>query len=600
MRRRLAVLATVAAVGVVGVGMPSFSTAAFSARTASTATVQAAVDWTPPQVAMTHPGPTLKGTVALAATASDAETGVKDVVIQHQPVGSSTWTTVCTTTTAPYTCSWATTAVPDGQYDLRARATDNAGYATTSASVRTTVANNVLVVLADPADVVRGTVPLSTTVHSGGTATWTVRVEYTPTGTTSWKSICTNLAAPYTCQWATTGYANAEYDLRAVATSGGATVTSAVVVGVLVDNLAPTVTMTDPGTPLRGTVTLAAVADDAHSGVAQVVVQAAPAGTTTFTELCTVTTAPWSCRYDTTRLVDGTYDLRAVATDVAGNTATSSSVRNRAVDNTVSAVSLEDPGTYLSGRVTLLASASSTAGVTSVTIQRAVAGGTTWTDVCTVTTSPYSCSWDTATVPDGRYDLRAVLVDRTGGVTVSAVVAGRVVDNVPFRAVDVQTANGGGTPGKMDAGDTMTFTYSQQAALGTISPGWNGSAVPVTLRIRDGNLLNLGNKGDTIDVQRTGSVVNLGSVNLREDYVKSSKTATFTATMTGGTVTAPDGTVRTTVTITLGALASGGGTRTVTTAAAMVWTPSGSVTDLLGLPCSTAPVTELGALDREF
>ena len=75
-----------------------------------------------------------------------------------------------------------------------------------------------------------------------------------------------------------------------------------------------------------------------------------------------------------------------MATDAAGNATTSAVIANRVVDNTVSSVSLNDPGTYLSGTVTLTAVANSTAGVTSVRIQRAPTGSSTWTDVCTDTT----------------------------------------------------------------------------------------------------------------------------------------------------------------------------------------------------------------------
>lgn len=127
----------------------------------------------------------------------------------------------------------------DGSYDLRATATDAAGYSTTSATVRTTVANSVLVVLTSPGKVVRGTVPLTTSLHNGGTSTYTVRVQYSLAGANVWKDICTNLASPYSCSWVTTEYTNDYYDLRSVAFSGRSTYVSAMVVDVLVDNLAP-------------------------------------------------------------------------------------------------------------------------------------------------------------------------------------------------------------------------------------------------------------------------------------------------------------------------------------------------------------------------
>jgi hypothetical protein len=61
-----------------------------------------------------------------------------------------------------------------------------------------------------------------------------------------------------------------------------------------------------------------------------------------------------------------------------------------------------------------------------------------------------------------------------------------------------------------------------------------------------------------------------------------------------------DGQTATVVTVTVGPLLSGGALRTEGAAAAMTWSPSGLATDLSGNPCSIAPVTELGALDKDF
>lgn len=584
----------------VSLGISAVASAGFDAATSATATVRAAADWTPPAVALASPGSSVKDTVTLTVSASDAEAGIREVVVEHLPPGGPSWSTLCTDSTAPYTCGWDTRATADGSHALRARATDNTGLSSVSETVTTTVANSLLVVLGDPGAVVRGTVTLPVTLHNPGLLTWSVRVEYAVAGTNSWKSLCPSVALTSSCTWNTTSFANDYVDLRAVATSGLTTHYSAVITDVLVDNLAPVVTMTDPGTPLRGTVTLAATASDAHSGVAQVVIQRAPQGTTAWTATCTLTSVPWSCRFDTTQVTDGSWSFRAVATDAAGNATTSPAVGNRVVDNTVSSVSLEDPGAYLTGTVALTSSASSTAGVTRVSVQHTPAGTASWTDTCSATGTPYSCSWDTTTVADGPYDLRAVLTDGTGKVTVSGVVAARRVDNSPLRGVDVQAVNGGATAGRLDAGDVVTFTWNRPVNLGTVSPGWTGAATAVSLRLRDGNLLALGNKGDTFDVQRAGSTVNLGSVNLRQELIKTNKTAVLSATMTAATVMV-DGSSRTTVTLHLGGVTSGAADlRTTTMAAAMVWTPSGSVLDDLGRASSTAPVTETGTADKDF
>ncbi len=604
MSRPLALLALALSAGLVLLGMPSFSGATYVGTTRNTlSSVTAASDWTPPSVSVRNPGTSVKGTVTVTADAADGESGIAQVVIEQSAEGSGTWTTLCTTTTAAYSCSWNTKNVTDGGRELRARATDVAGYVTVSDVVRTTVANNLLVTLSRPADAVRGTVPLTTTVTGAGSLTYRVDVQYVPAGGTSWSTItgCAGLASPYTCSWATAAFASGPYDLRAVAVTGTSSTTSAVVSGVLVDNTAPTVTMSDPGSPLRGSVTFAATASDAGSGIATVSVQYAATGTSTWTELCADTSAPYSCAFDTTRLADGSYALRAVATDLAGNSATSGAVANRVVDNTVSSVSLTSPGPYVSGTVTLTATASSTAGVTSVRIQRAPDGSATWTDLCTDTTSPYTCSWNTTGVADGTYSLRAVLLDGSGKTTVSTVSTGHVVDNTPLRAVDVQTT-GAATLGRLSSGDVMTLTYSEQVNLSSISSGWNGSALAVAVRLRDAALLGQG-ASDTVDVLSSAgssTVVPLGSVRLNQDYVNANATTVANATMTATTVTV-NGAPATQITLTVGSVVSGSASlRTVTLASTMQWTPSTSVTDLAGLACTSAVASETGPADREF
>jgi hypothetical protein len=173
------------------------------------------------------------------------------------------------------------------------------------------------------------------------------------------------------------------------------------------------------------------------------------------------------------------------------------------------------------------------------------------------------------------------------------------VDNNPIRAYDVQTTNGGSIIGRLDSGDTLTLTYSEQVKLTGILAGWSGSATAVTVRLRDGALSGLGTADDTITVLRNGSAVNLGSVNLKSNQMPAQATADFAATMTTSTTTV-NGVTATRVVLTMGARTSGTTPQTVSTSAAMIWTPSTLVTDLNGRPVSSAPATEQGIADREF
>ena len=95
-------------------------------------TATAKVDTDNPTVTLTDPGTPVAGTIALSATASDSSTDIQQVVFERAPAGSSTWTAIGTDTTSPYTASWDTTAVSDGQYDVRAVATDKTNNTNTS------------------------------------------------------------------------------------------------------------------------------------------------------------------------------------------------------------------------------------------------------------------------------------------------------------------------------------------------------------------------------------------------------------------------------------------------------------------------------------
>lgn len=71
------------------------------------------------------------------------------------------------------------------------------------------------------------------------------------------------------------------------------------------DSTSPSsVTIADPGSPLRGTVTISGTAADSGSGVASLRFEYAPAGTSTWAAGCTATTSPYSCAWVTTAAAD--------------------------------------------------------------------------------------------------------------------------------------------------------------------------------------------------------------------------------------------------------------------------------------------------------
>ncbi|MGI8524454.1 MAG: Ig-like domain-containing protein [Nocardioides sp.] len=579
-------------------GVPA-SDATFVSTSTYGAQVSAAADWAAPTVSVTSPGANIAGTTTISATAADTGTGVASVVIAYSTSDSGTWTTLCTDTSAPYSCSWATTGVADGSYDLVAIATDNASFTATSETVTTRVANNLQVVLAPIADPVRGSVTLKADyLNPSPTIALKLYFEYVAAGGNNWTAVpgCGNTGATSTtrtCTWAST--VTGDYDIRAVGTNGGSTTLYDYQYGVTIDNTAPSVALTVPTGTLSGTVRMSATATDADAGMDSVAFQYRKTGAASFTTACTVSGTPYACSLNTTALTDGGYDFRAIGTDLAGNT-TTTATQTRTVDNTISSVSITSPsaGATVRGTVSVTADASSNRGVSKVVFETRATGTSTWTALCTTTTSPYTCAWNTSAIVTGNYDLHAVLTDGGGTVTTSATVAVSI-DNSTLRAQDIQATNVT-TVGKPAAGDRLLFTYSNTVNPATILAGWTGASTSISVTFKDAKVPGAPVAGQ--DYATFGSV-NLGSVSFPESYVKANKSAVFAATMVASTQTVAGVSV-TVVTVTLGTTTGGANITTATQTGTMTWTPSTAARTLGGVACSATAATESGTLDKDL
>ena len=163
------------------------------------------------------------------------------------------------------------------------------------------------------------------------------------------------------------------------------------------------------------------------------------------------------------------------------------------------------------------------------------------------------------------------------------------VDNTRPTGSTVQTANGGATAGKPEAGDSATYTFSEAIDPETVLAGWTGASTGVVVRIANnagGDLLTIRNAANTAQLP-------LGSVNLLGTaYVTANRD--FGATGTASTMVLSGATI----TITLGT--PSGTTGTQATTGTMTWTPTATVTDLAGNTCMTTVANESGAADFEF
>ena len=259
------------------------------------------------------------------------------------------------------------------------------------------------------------------------------------------------------------------------------------------------------------------------------------------------------------------------------------------LDNTGPVVSVTSPGMFR-GTFTVNATATDATAVQNVAIQYRTAGAGAYTTLCTDLSSPYSCPWNSTSpsLSDGSYDVRAVATDTLGNQSTSAVV-GAYVNNTGPTGTDVQSTNGG-TNDKIDAGDTITFTYSEAINPDSILAGWNGSSTAIRVRVNNTgatDAMEFYNAANTtaLNLLATGS-----SLSIEADYVTGTTMFNATIVRSGSTFT-----------VTIGTLISGAVTTKAKGKAPMTWqTNSAATGQANGRPALAATVTESGALDVDF
>jgi hypothetical protein len=173
------------------------------------------------------------------------------------------------------------------------------------------------------------------------------------------------------------------------------------------------------------------------------------------------------------------------------------------------------------------------------------------------------------------------LGDVAGNSGTQSFPSGVTVDATAPQAVDVQAANGSGVVGTPDAGDTVTFTYSEPIDLISLIAGWDGTPIAATVVIANNG------SSDTLTVTEGSTQLPLGTITISGNVV--STTSSFNATLhaSGSTVVA-----------TLGSRVSGSTRKE--TSGTMRWSPSTAVFDRAGNASSSTSVTESGTKDRDF
>ena len=230
-------------------------------------------------------------------------------------------------------------------------------------------------------------------------------------------------SSPYAVSWDSTAVADGSHTLYAVARdAAGNYATSSVTI--TVDNTAPAA----PGTP--DLVTSSDIGDSSSDDFTSTT-------TPQFTSSCQVITGSSVNFYSgvnqigtascvsgvatttSSTLTAGSHSIIAKQIDAIGNISASSSALTVIIDTTGPSVSLTSPTTGATVNGTISIDATATDSLTSVTGVLFSHGTTTIGSEDT--SSPYSVSLDTTTLPDGTYTLNAVARDVVGNYATSSV-----------------------------------------------------------------------------------------------------------------------------------------------------------------------------------
>ncbi|HEV8462440.1 MAG TPA: Ig-like domain-containing protein [Gaiellaceae bacterium] len=342
------------------------------------------------------------GTVSLSTTgAADIDT----VTYERRAHGGSTWTTIGSSSSAPFTVAFATGALADGQYDVRATAVDGGG--NTGSDVKTVTVDNAaptatLTAPAAATTVGGPNVALGATTNDVGTGVAQLTYQYRPSGGGSFTNISGST-------WDVTAIASGSYDVRAEVTDAAGNVGHSTAVTVTVDSTPPALSLSGLAATLSGTVTV----DANIAGAATARLQVAAAGSGAWSTLATDTASPFTFSLDTASLADGLYDIRVLADDAYGNEAvdTRTSVR---VDNTAPTIVSSNPadGSVLAMGTTL-SSLSFTASESLQSVTSVSFDGSPVSASPSVSGANVSVTLD-APVSDGDHWLTGVLTDTAG------------------------------------------------------------------------------------------------------------------------------------------------------------------------------------------
>jgi peptidoglycan/xylan/chitin deacetylase (PgdA/CDA1 family) len=574
----------------------------------STADATTTVDTVPPDTVAPHSSATsppysTSTTMSVSYTASDTSgSGVATVELWAKAPAASVYTKAKTDTAPGASGSFGYTATGgDGSYRFYTVATDRAGNReTTSTPQATTLLDTIVPASAatSPAYSTSTTMSVTYTASDAGSGLATIELWAKAPGASAYTQASTDTTPSASESFGYTAAAgNGSYSFYTVATDKAGkrqAAPSTPQATTLLDTVVPTSAATSPAYSTSTAFSVAyTAADTGGSGVATVELWAKTPTQTAFAKLATATAPGASGSFGYTAAAgDGSYRFYTVATDKAGKRETTSAAQATTVVDTLVPVSAAtSPAFSTSAALTVNYTASDAgSGLASVELYAKAPAASAYTKVSTDTTPSAAESFSyNAAAGNGSYGFYTVATDKVGRrETTVAAQTTTILDTVVPTAQNIRSDNAGGTDGKADTGDTVTFTFSEAMSPVSIVAAWTGASTQVLVKLVDAS-----SSSDTLQVWSADNTARLAVANplaLNGDYVPSSG-AIFKATM----VLDSSGTG---LTVTLSSLLSGS-VKPASSAnfqknGPLKWTPDARATDRAGNHVNTTPLSKSG------
>ena len=367
-----------------------------------------------PTISINSPTPntvvTAPGVLTLSASASDPDGNI----VKVEFFNGTTLIGPGTLNAGGYTFLW--NAIPSGTYSLTARATDNVGAVTTSASVNVIVNAAPTVSIALPTAGTTFMAPAVITLSAIATdSDGTISTVEFFNGATS-IGLASLSGGAYALNWSAVPSGSYSVTAKATDNRGAVTISAAIVVVVNTPpNQAPTVSIVSPSNNsvivAPGSFALTATAADVDGSVSKVEFFS----DTTLIGIGTLSSGNYV--FDWVNVPAGTYNITAKATDDKGATATSQPIT--LIVNALPSVSLTAPANNSTFTAPATMGLTATASDSDGTVSKVeFFNGTTLIGVATLANGVYGFSW--TNVAAGSYSVTAKATDNRGATTTSS------------------------------------------------------------------------------------------------------------------------------------------------------------------------------------